>query len=86
MLVISLISSRDMSFAKFCAPNPLKVAEERFPFFRLEVESVYFDFITFSFFQKALKLGEVGNFISQLTLPNIVSPYETGEIYLQFCI
>ena len=54
MSVISLKRSRDLGFANFCALNPLKVAKERFPFFRLEVESVCFDFI--SFFQKAQKL------------------------------
>ena len=60
------------------------MAKERFPFFRLVVEFVCFNFI--SFFQKAKKLWKVGNFISKLTLPNIVSAHETGEINLQFCI
>ena len=40
MSVISLIRSRGLSFANFCALNPLKVAKERFPFFRLEAEFV----------------------------------------------
>ena len=66
------------------ALNPLKVAKERFPFFRLEVEFVCFSFI--SFFQKAKKMWKFGNFISQLTLPNTVYGHETGEIILQFCI
>ena len=60
------------------------MAQERFPFFRLEVEFVCFDFI--SFFQKAQKLWKVENFISQLTLSNIVSAHDTGEINLQSCI
>ena len=54
MSVISLIWSRGLGFANSCALNPLKVAKESFPFFRLEVESVCFVFI--SFFQKAQKL------------------------------
>ena len=52
--LIMLIRSRDLGFANFCALNPLEVVKERFPFSRLEVESVCFDFI--SFFQKAQKL------------------------------
>ena len=58
------------------------MAKERFPLFRLEVELVCFNFT--SFFQKAKKLWKVGNFISRLTLPNIVSADETGEINLPF--
>ena len=34
----------------------------------------------------AQKLWKVGNFISQLTCPNIVSAHETGKINLQFCV
>ena len=54
MPVISLIRSRDLSFANFCPLSPLKVAKERFPFFRLEVESVCLDVI--SFFSKGAKI------------------------------
>ena len=60
------------------------MAKERFPFYSLKVGFICFDFI--SFFQKAQKLVKVGNFISQLTLPNIKSAHETGEVDLQFCI
>jgi len=60
------------------------VAKERFPFFRLEVELIRFDFE--SIFQKAQKLWKVGDFVSQLTCPNIVSAHETGEMNLQFSV
>ena len=69
-------------FCNFRALNPLKVAKERFPFFRVKL--ICFDFI--SFFKKRKKLWKVGNFISQLTCPNIVSAYEKGKINLQFCV
>ena len=50
--LIMLIRSRDLGFANSCALNPLEVAKERFPFFKLEVDSDCFDFI--SFFQCAI--------------------------------
>ena len=56
MSVISLIRSRGLSFANFCVLNPLKVAKERFPFFRLEAEFVCFDFI--SVFSKGADIVE----------------------------
>jgi len=49
------------------------VAKERFPFFRLKVELICFDFI--SFFYEAQKLWRVGNFISQLAHPDIISAH-----------
>ena len=59
MSVISLIRSRGLNFANFRALNPLKVANERFQFFRLKVELICFDFI--NFFSKGTKINKRGN-------------------------
>ena len=50
--------------------------------FRLEVESFCFDFIIF--FQKAQIMWKVGKFISQCTLPNIVSAHEQEKFICSF--
>ena len=55
MSVISLVRSRGLSFANFCALNPSKMAKERFPFFRLQAQFVCFDFISVFFFFKTRK-------------------------------
>ena len=47
MAVISLIRSRGLSVVTFIALNSLKMAKERFPYFRLKVELICFDFISF---------------------------------------
>ena len=50
--------------------------------FRLEVESFCFDFIIF--FQKVQIMWKVGKFISQCTLPNIVSAHEQEKFICSF--
>ena len=85
MLVISLIRPHCLSFANFCAPNSLKVAKERSPFFRLKVESACFDFI--SFFSKGANIVKGWEIhLSAYTSKYIVSAHEREEIYLQLCI
>ena len=71
MSVISLIRSRGLSFANFYVLNPLKVAKARFPFFRLEVEFVCFDFI--GFFLRPRKILEGWEFhLSTYTSKNSI--------------